>query len=73
MALTNPSTVGSVKSAIVADLLQRNATSATKELLEYAVSHMHGRRLDLRRQSEPPKRVVTGGAVSWDLSFSLMI
>jgi len=46
MALTNPSTVGSVKSAIVADLLQRNATSATKELLEYAVSHLHGRRLD---------------------------
>lgn len=46
MALTDPSTVGSVKSAIVADLLQRNATSATKELLEYAVSHLHGRRLD---------------------------
>jgi F-type H+-transporting ATPase subunit delta len=46
MALTNPSTVGCVKSAIVADLLQKNATSATKELLEYAVSHLHGRRID---------------------------
>ena len=46
MALTNPATAGSVKSAIVADLLKVNATSATKELLEYAVSHLHGRRLD---------------------------
>ncbi len=46
MALTNPATIGSVKSAIVADLLQANATSATGELLEYAVSHLHGRRLD---------------------------
>lgn len=46
MALTNPATAGSVKSAIVSDLLNTNATSATKELLEYAVSHLHGRRLD---------------------------
>jgi F-type H+-transporting ATPase subunit delta len=46
MALTHPATAGSVKSAIVADLLKVNATSATKELLEYAVSHLHGRRLD---------------------------
>ncbi len=46
MALTDPATQGSVKSAIVADLLQANTTSATKELLEYAVSHLHGRRLD---------------------------
>lgn len=46
MALTNPATAGSVKSTIVADLLNSNATSATKELLEYAVSHLHGRRLD---------------------------
>ena len=46
MALTNPATVGSIKSAIVAELLHTNATSATKELLAYAVSHLHGRRLD---------------------------
>ena len=43
MALTNPATVGSSKSAIVAELLHTNATSATRELLEYAVSHLHGR------------------------------
>lgn len=46
MALTNPASAGSVKSAIVADLLKSNSTSATKELLAYAVSHLHGRRLD---------------------------
>lgn len=46
MALTNPATPGRIKSAIVADLLKVNATSATKELLEYGVSHLHGRRLD---------------------------
>ena len=46
MALTNPATAGSVKSALVADLLKSNSTSATKELLGYAVSHLHGRRLD---------------------------
>ena len=46
MALTNPATVGSSKSAIVAELLHTNATSATREVLEYAVSHLHGRRLE---------------------------
>jgi F-type H+-transporting ATPase subunit delta len=46
MALTNPATVGSIKLAIVVELLHTNATSATKELLAYAVSHLHGRRLD---------------------------
>jgi F-type H+-transporting ATPase subunit delta len=46
MALTDPASAGSVKSAIVADLLKSNASSATKELLAYAVSHLHGRRLD---------------------------
>jgi F-type H+-transporting ATPase subunit delta len=46
MALTDPATTGSVKSAIAGDLLAANATSATKELLQYAVGHLHGRRLD---------------------------
>ncbi|MCH9737807.1 MAG: F0F1 ATP synthase subunit delta [Actinomycetia bacterium] len=46
MALTNPAAAGSTKAAIVEDLLHSTATTATRQLLEYSVSHLHGRRLD---------------------------
>jgi F-type H+-transporting ATPase subunit delta len=46
MALTDPSQSSAVKSSIVRDLLQDRATSATSQVLEYAVGHLHGRRID---------------------------
>ena len=46
MALTDPSQTSAVKSGIVRDLLRGRATSATQQVLEYAVGHLHGRRID---------------------------
>jgi F-type H+-transporting ATPase subunit delta len=46
MALTDPAQSAATKAAIVHDLLQGRATAATREVLEYAVGHLHGRRID---------------------------
>jgi F-type H+-transporting ATPase subunit delta len=46
MALTDPSQSAEVKGAVVRDLLQGRSTGATRECLEYAVGHLHGRRID---------------------------
>jgi F-type H+-transporting ATPase subunit delta len=46
MALTDPAQSGATKAAIVNDLLQGRATAATRQVLEYAVGHLHGRRID---------------------------
>lgn len=46
MALTDPAQSSTTKAAIVAQLLQGRATSATRQVLEYAVGHLHGRRID---------------------------
>jgi F-type H+-transporting ATPase subunit delta len=46
MALTDPSQSPASKSAIVRELLQGRTTAATQQVLEYAVGHLHGRRID---------------------------
>ena len=46
MALTDPSLSATTKAGIVADLLQDRATAASRQVLEYAVGHLHGRRID---------------------------
>lgn len=46
MALTDPAQSASVKASIVRDLLNGRATTATNEVLQYAVGHLHGRRID---------------------------
>lgn len=46
MALTDPAQSSASKSAIVGDLLRGSATSATQQVLGYAVGHLHGRRID---------------------------
>jgi F-type H+-transporting ATPase subunit delta len=46
MALTDPAQTASVKSAVVRDLLRERTTNATQQVLEYAVGHLHGRRID---------------------------
>jgi len=46
MALTDPALSAPAKAGIVADLLQDRATAATRQVLEYAVGHLHGRRID---------------------------
>lgn len=46
MALTDPAQSPSVKAAIVADLLRGRSTAATQQVLEYAVGHLHGERID---------------------------
>lgn len=46
MALTDPAQSAQTKARIVADLLGGRTTSATREVLEYAVGHLHGRRID---------------------------
>jgi F-type H+-transporting ATPase subunit delta len=46
MALTAPSQSAATKAAIVRDLLAGRATSATDQILQYAVGHLHGRRID---------------------------
>jgi F-type H+-transporting ATPase subunit delta len=47
MALTDPAESAAVKAAIARDLLQGRSTAATQAVLEYAVSHLHGRRIDV--------------------------
>jgi len=46
MALTDPAQSASTKASIVGDLLGGRATGATREVLQYAVGHLHGRRID---------------------------
>lgn len=46
MALTNPATSPEAKAAIVHDLLAGRSTAAASSLLEYSISHLHGRRID---------------------------
>lgn len=46
MALTDPALSASAKASIVDDLLAGRSTAATREVLGYAVGHLHGRRID---------------------------
>jgi F-type H+-transporting ATPase subunit delta len=46
MALTDPSQSPKTKASVVRDLLQGRTTDATRNVLEYAVGHLHGRRID---------------------------
>ena len=46
MALTNPASSPEAKAAIVRDLLSGRSTTAATTLLEYSISHLHGRRID---------------------------
>lgn len=46
MALTNPATSAEVKAAVVRDLVAAKGTRASATLLEYSISHLHGRRID---------------------------
>lgn len=46
MALTDPALAADAKAAIVRDLLAGQATPATQQVLEYAVGHLRGQRLD---------------------------
>jgi F-type H+-transporting ATPase subunit delta len=46
MALTDPAQAAGTKAAIVRDLLSGRSTAATDQVLQYAVGHLHGRRID---------------------------
>jgi len=46
MALTDPSQSVQTKAAIVRDLLGGRASATTDQVLQYAVGHLHGRRID---------------------------
>jgi F-type H+-transporting ATPase subunit delta len=46
MALTDPAQSAATKASIVRDLLAGRASQATGQVLEYAVGHLHGRRID---------------------------
>jgi F-type H+-transporting ATPase subunit delta len=46
MVLSDPASPSSVRAAVVNDLLANRATIATSTVLGYAMSHLHGRRLD---------------------------
>lgn len=46
MALTAPSQTPATKAKVVADLLKDRSTAACREVLEYSVGHLHGRRID---------------------------
>jgi F-type H+-transporting ATPase subunit delta len=46
MTLTDPAQSAATKAAVVRDLLQGRTTGATREVLEYAVGHLHGQRID---------------------------
>lgn len=46
MALTDPAQPAAAKAAVVADLLRDRSTEATRQVLEFAVGHLHGQRLD---------------------------
>lgn len=61
MTLTNPATPAQAKSGTVHQLLKDRATSATLMLLEYAVGHLYGRRIDAVVEA-----LVTGAAAQRD-------
>lgn len=46
MSLTDPAQNAATKAAIVRDLLAGRTTDATRQVLEYAVGHLHGQRID---------------------------
>ena len=46
MALTDPSQSAATKAAIVGDLLGGRSSATTDLVLQYAVGHLHGRRID---------------------------
>jgi F-type H+-transporting ATPase subunit delta len=46
MALTDPAQSAAAKGAIVRDLLAGRTSVATAQVLQYAVGHLHGRRID---------------------------
>lgn len=46
MTLTDPAQSAATKAAVVRDVLQGRSAPATREVLEYAVGHLHGRRID---------------------------
>jgi len=46
MALTDPAQSAQVKARIVRDLIGARTTATTTQVLEYAVGHLHGRRID---------------------------
>ena len=46
MALTDPSQPAAVKASIVRDLLAGRSTEATRQVLQFAVGHLHGQRID---------------------------
>ena len=46
MSLTDPAQTAATKAAIVRDLLGGRSSAATSEVLQYAVGHLHGRRID---------------------------
>ncbi len=46
MALTDPALPASTKAAIVDSLLEGRSTEATRQVLAYAVGHLHGARID---------------------------
>lgn len=46
MALTDPSQSVQTKAAIVRDLIGGRSSAATAQVLQYAVGHLHGRRID---------------------------
>jgi len=46
MTLTDPAQNATTKAKVVADLLADRTTAATREVLGYAVGHLHGRRID---------------------------
>lgn len=46
MALTSPATAAKVKASIVSTLLSGRTTATTQQVLEHAVGHLHGRRID---------------------------
>ncbi len=46
MALTDPAQVAATKAGIVRDLLANRSTAATQLVLEHAVAHLHGQRID---------------------------
>lgn len=46
MTLTDPAQSSATKAAIVHDLLGGRSTATTDQVLQYAVGHLHGRRID---------------------------
>lgn len=46
MALTDPAQGPATKAGIVGDLLAGRSTATTREVLQYAVGHLHGQRID---------------------------